>query len=160
MAHPNTQLIDRFYNSFARRDYAGMIACYTPEITFADEVFSLQGKRVGAMWHMLCEAGKDLQVTHSNVEANDASGSAHWEAHYTFSATKRPVHNILDAAFRFRDGKIAWHRDTFDFWRWSRMALGLPGTFLGWSPMVRTQVRARAAANLNKFIAAHPEYQG
>lgn len=45
----HTQLIENFYNSFARRDYAGMVACYDTAIDFADPVFALQGKRVGAM---------------------------------------------------------------------------------------------------------------
>lgn len=111
------------------------------------------------MWHMLCEAGTDLQITHSNVQADDANGGAHWEARYTFSRTGRPVHNILDAEFHFRDGEIIWHRDHFDFYRWARMALGPTGTLLGWTPMVHNQVRKTAAANLEKFIAAHPEYQ-
>lgn len=108
---------------------------------------------------MLTSAGSDLQVTHKNVQADGARGSAHWEARYTFSRTKRPVHNILEAEFRFRDGKIVWHRDTFDFWRWSRMALGPTGLLLGWTPIVRDQVRKTASANLEKFVAAHPEYQ-
>lgn len=155
----NSQLIENFYSSFARRDYAGMIACYAPGIDFADEVFALQGKRVGAMWHMLCESGKDLQVTHTNVQADDERGSAHWEARYTFSRSKRPVHNVLDAEFRFRDGKIVRHRDHFDLWRWTRMALGPTGLLLGWTPFIRDQVRKTAAANLEKFVAAHPEYQ-
>lgn len=156
MTHPNSHLIENFYNAFARRDYAGMLACYASDIDFADEVFELQGKRVGAMWHMLCESGSDLQITHNNAQANDERGSAQWQARYTFSG--RPVHNILDAEFRFRDGKIIWHRDRFDFYRWARMALGPTGLFLGWTPMVKSQVQKTAAARLEKFIAAHPEY--
>jgi len=155
--HPNAQLVENFYNGLAQRDYAKMIACYAPDIDFADEVFTLQGKRVGAMWHMLCEAGSDLQVTHSDVQANDERGSAHWQARYTFA--KRPVHNILDAEFRFRDGTIVWHRDHFDFYRWAKMALGPTGLLLGWTPMVKNQAQKTANARLEKFIAAHPEYQ-
>lgn len=157
MTHPNSQLIENFYNAFARRDHAGMVACYAPDIDFADEVFTLQGKRVGAMWHMLCESGSDLQITHNNAQANDERGSAHWEARYTFA--KRPVHNILDTEFRFRDGKIIWHRDHFDFYRWARMALGPTGLLLGWTPMMKNQVQQTANARLQKFIAAHPEYE-
>src|SRR5437868_888017 len=83
---------------------------------------------------------------HSKVVADDSAGSAHWEARYTFSTTGRFVHNIIDAKFTFRDGKIASHTDSFDFWRWSRQALGGAGLVLGWSPMLRNKVRATAAA--------------
>lgn len=157
--HANTQLIEQFYAAFARRDYQSMIACYAPDVEFQDEIFSLQGKRAHAMWHMLVAAGQDLRLIHNGIDADEARGQAHWEAWYTFSATNRPVHNVLDAEFRFRDGKIVWHRDRFDFWRWSRMALGPTGIFLGWTPVVRNKVRQTGAANLDKFIAAHPEYQ-
>lgn len=155
--HPNAETIRAFYEAFARRDAEAMRACYTDDARFADEVFDLQGPRVGAMWTMLCENARDLDVTFRDVTADDTTGSAHWEATYTFSATGRRVHNVLDASFTFRDGKIATHRDRFDLWRWSRMALGPMGTALGWSPIVRTKVRSTAARSLDAYLAKHPE---
>ncbi len=154
-----SQLIRRFYAAFAKRDYQGMISCYSPNIQFEDPVFTLQGKQVGAMWHMLCERGTDLQVKLVHVHGHLASGDADWEADYTFGASHRPVHNVLHANFHFEDGKITRHRDDFNFWRWSRMALGPTGMLLGWTPIVKNKVRATAKSNLEKFIAAHPEYQ-
>ncbi len=112
------------------------------------------------MWHMLCESGTDLAVTFSrDIRADEAHGTAHWEATYTFSASGRKVHNIIDAEFDFSNGQIIRHRDRFDFWRWSRQALGSTGLLLGWTPFVRRKVRATAARRLEKFIAAHPQYQ-
>ena len=153
------QMIDSFYTAFGKRDYATMIRCYHPNVEFNDPVFSLKGKQVGAMWHMLCEAGKDMQMHFGGIQANENEGRVHWEPRYTFSATGRKVHNIIDTQFRFQDGLIIWQKDTFDFWRWSRLALGPSGIFLGWTPIVRNKVRATAAGNLAKFIANHPEYQ-
>jgi len=63
------------------------------------------------------------------------------------------VHNIIDARFTFNDGLIASHRDTFDFWRWSRQALGPTGLMLGWTPLLRNKVRSRAASNLATFVS-------
>ena len=64
------------------------------------------------------------------------------------------VHNIIEAKFEFdQAGLITRHRDSFDFWRWARQALGAPGMLLGWSPFLRGKVRAQAAANLKKFLA-------
>lgn len=157
--NPNSQTIENFYSAFARRDYSGMQACYDPAVDFADPVFTVRGKRAFAMWHMLTAGASAVEVVYSKVQADTARGSAHWEARYNFSRTNRPVHNIIDAEFQFRDGKIIWHRDHFDFWRWSRMALGPSGILLGWTPVVHNQVRRTAAAGLDKFIAAHPEYQ-
>ncbi|HEX2241271.1 MAG TPA: nuclear transport factor 2 family protein, partial [Actinomycetota bacterium] len=97
--------------------------------------------------------GTDLEVSHSNVRADDGRGSADWEATYTFTASGRKVHNRIHAEFRFADGKIVEHRDHFDFYRWSRQALGPLGIALGWTPFVRNQVRQKADRQLRKFIA-------
>lgn len=88
----------------------------------------------------------------SETQADDTVGKVHWEATYIFSATGRKVHNRIDASFRFQDGKIIRHHDSFSFWRWSSMALGPVGTLLGWSPLVKNKVRRQAAQNLEKYI--------
>lgn len=158
--HANAELLTRFYTAFAALDADAMQACYAPDARFRDEAFTLQGAaQVGGMWRMLCEAtkakGRDVwRLEFSGIEADDTQGRAHWEAHYRFSATGRMVHNVIDGAFCFRDGRIVEHVDRFDFWRWSRQALGTPGLLLGWSPMLRHKVRATAAANLEKFRQA------
>jgi SnoaL-like protein len=130
-----------------------MAACYHPAVKFSDEVFiDLEGARANGMWQMLCERGKDLKIEFSDIEANDATGRAHWEAWYTLSATGRQVHNKIDARFEFRGGKIFRHRDSFSFWAWASQALGPTGRILGWSPIVKNRVRSQAARNLATFL--------
>lgn len=153
-AHPNAALITSFYEAFQRKDGAAMAALYADDVTFSDEVFvGLKGPQAGGMWRMLCKNGKDLELTFSGVEADDTSGKAHWEARYTFSLTGRKVHNVIDAAFTFRNGRIATHVDRFDFYRWARQALGVTGLLLGWTPLVKNKVRAQASASLGRFLA-------
>ncbi len=151
--HANARLIETFYKALAARDAAGMAACYHPEVHFTDEVFDLRGAEAGAMWAMLCERGEDLEIEFRDIEADDRSGRAHWDATYTFTATGKKVRNSIDARFEFRDGRIARHVDSFDFWKWSRQALGLPGLLLGWSGFLRAKVRRTAARNLRRFTA-------
>jgi hypothetical protein len=148
--------IERFYAAFAQLDGQAMQACYAPNARFDDEAFSLQGREaVGGMWRMLCDVtqakGRDVW----RLEVSDITDtSAHWEAHYRFSATGRLVHNRIDAAFTFdADGLILTHRDRFDFWAWSRQALGAPGLLLGWSGLLRQKVRDQAAKNLAAYRA-------
>ena len=131
-----------------------MAQCYHPEAVFGDPAFPrLEGDRIAAMWRMLCLRGKDLQLEFSDVEADDVSGSAKWEAIYTFAPTRRKCHNRITASFEFRDGKIIRHRDSFDFYRWTRMALGPVGYLLGWTGFLKNKVRRQAAAQLASFIA-------
>ena len=154
------QLIHRFYEAFQRKEYRSMAGCYHENLTFGDPVFGvLDYKQTNAMWHMLCERGKDLQLDYGDVRGDDHSGSCRWEARYTFSSTGKKVHNIITANFRFEDDKIIWHRDQFSFWRWSGQALGLPGAVLGWSSFLRNKVRRQAMKSLEKFISTHIDYQ-
>lgn len=162
-AAANAQTIERFYSAFAQLDAATMAACYAANAEFDDEAFSLRGQRqVGGMWRMLCEAtkakGADVwKLTWRDAQADERTGSAHWDAHYRFSATGRLVDNSIDAQFTFTpEGLIARHQDSFPFWTWSRQALGTPGLVLGWTPMLRKKVRATAAANLATFMARQP----
>lgn len=156
----NTSLIEKFYQSFQQKDFRTMQSCYHDAVLFSDPVFQhLQGNEAKAMWHMLVMGGKDLELTYRDITADGFQGSCHWEATYTFSGSGRKVHNIIEARFEFKDGKIIHHTDDFDLWKWSRMALGTPGIVLGWSPFLKNKIRKMAAANLSKFIAAHPEYK-
>ena len=151
--HPHAALIERFYQAFQKKDHATMAACYHPDILFSDPVFTdLRGFRAGAMWHMLTERGKDLTLVYSGIEADDQEGKAHWEADYTFSGTGRKVHNVIDAHFKFKDGKIVEHRDHFDLSLWTRMALGPSGYLLGWSSFLQNKVRGQASKGLEDFI--------
>jgi ketosteroid isomerase-like protein len=130
-----------------------MVALYADDIEFSDPVFpALKGDEARAMWRMLCGRAADLRVEASGIEADEHSGKAHWDAHYTFSGTGRKVLNRIDARFTFRDGKIVKHQDTFDLWAWTRMALGLKGTLLGWSPIVQGAVRKQADKGLRAFM--------
>ena len=146
----NQDLIERFYAAFSHRDGAAMADCYHAQARFRDPVFTLEGAHIGMMWKMLCARGADLRVEYT---VNPGGTSADWQAWYTFSTTKRSVHNIVRARFAFRDGRILEHIDTFDFWRWSRQALGPVGVLLGWSPPLQRKVRAQAADTLAKYAA-------
>lgn len=151
--HPNADLITKFYTAFQARDAESMNASYHHEIVFSDPAFgTLTGKEATYMWHMLCERGKDLDIEFGDVRADDETGSAHWEAWYTFSKSKRRVHNKIDASFAFRDGKIIRHADNFNLWSWSSQALGPLGTFLGWTPFVQAAIRREARRGLEHFI--------
>lgn len=151
--HSNERLIEKFYQAFQKRDYKGMNECYHPNIEFSDAVFKdLKGDRAKAMWEMLCSRAADLDIVFTNIKANDKTGSAHWDATYTFSKTGNKVLNSIDAQFEFRDGKIIKHTDTFDLWKWASQALGIKGQLLGWLPMVQNAIRKEASSNLDHFL--------
>jgi ketosteroid isomerase-like protein len=153
--HPNAALIQRFYDAFGRHDGDAMVACYHPKIEFSDDVFGdLTSAEASGMWRMFCETGTDLRVEASDVHADDRSGSATWDAWYTFAASGRPVHNVIQARFEFEDGLIRRHKDSFSFPRWASQALGMPGKLLGRTSFLRKQVRERAHKTLNDYLRA------
>jgi hypothetical protein len=151
--HPHEELIENFYTSFQKLDAEEMARCYHPGIRFSDPVFPVLSKaEVGEMWKMLCSQAKNFELTFALIEADDQRGKAHWEARYDFSATGRRVHNKIEAEFEFQDGKIIKHTDTFNFWKWSSMALGPIGFLLGWTPLLRKKVQKQARGRLAKFM--------
>lgn len=148
--------IERFYKAFASLDAKAMAECYAQDATFEDEVFNLRGRtHIGGMWGMLCHnvrrkgrADWKLEVSHIT------DTSAHWEPTYRFLQTGAIVHNVIDASFEFDSkGLIKRHRDRFDFWRWSRQALGLPGLLFGWTGWMRSKVQRAATRSLAQHLA-------
>lgn len=159
--HPNRVLLERFYAAFDRHDAATMGACYHDEATFSDPAFPhLDAAATRAMWTMLTGQAPDLRVMASGLDADDERGRASWVATYTFSTTKRFVENRIEARFRFKDGLILRHEDHFDFWRWSRQALGPVGLALGWSPLLKTTVQRTAARGLRRHRERRADPRG
>ncbi|MCB1325444.1 MAG: nuclear transport factor 2 family protein [Spirochaetales bacterium] len=151
--HKNEELITKFYSSFQKLDHEGMNACYHDDVAFSDPVFKdLKGWRAKAMWRMLCERAQDFTLEFRDVKADDSSGSAYWEPTYKFSKTGNTIVNKINARFEFKDGKIIKHTDSFSLYRWARMALGLQGVLLGWTPMVQNKIRGEANTGLEMFI--------
>jgi ketosteroid isomerase-like protein len=158
----NFETINHFYTAFAQLDATAMAACYADDVQFQDEVFTLNGKtQAVGMWTMLCTATAGnpaskaaWHLDFSGVKADASTGQAHWEANYLFSKTGRIVLNKIDARFSFNEsGLIVKHHDRFNFWAWSRQALGAPGLLMGWTPFLRAKVQATANDNLQKFLA-------
>jgi uncharacterized protein len=144
-------LLERFYTAFQNLDWETMAACYHPEAKFKDPAFTLSGKEVGLMWKMLCTRAKDFDLSYELGAVDESQGIVNWEANYLFSKTGRKVNNKIKANITFKDGLIYQHDDEFDFWRWSRQAIGLPAYILGWSGAFQQAVSKQAMAQLAQF---------
>ena len=153
MLSNNTSVIKNFYSAFARHDAESMVKLYHDDVVFTDPAFgSLQGEAAKIMWRMLIDRGKEsLVISFYDVQADEQRGAARWTADYLFSTTGRKVHNQITAQFEFKDGLIYRHTDSFSFWKWSRQALGLTGLLLGWTPLLKSKVRAQARKSLERY---------
>lgn len=149
----NIELINKFYTAFANLNAEQMISCYSDSATFYDPAFgTLHGKDAKKMWRMLIDKSQgNLKITYSNVTATETSGSADWVAEYVFSQSGRKVINHINAKFEFWDGKIIKHTDTFDFYKWTKQALGIKGYLFGWTGFMKKQVRKFAIKSLDQY---------
>ncbi len=148
----NVHLITVFYDAFAKHDAEAMAACYHPDVVFKDPAFGeLSGAAAGDMWRMLNRASKDLQVKATDISVVDGVGHAHWDADYTFSVTRRKVHNSIDATFAFKDGLIYRHTDNFDFQKWASQAFGPVGSVFGRTPILPFALNRLARRQLAQF---------
>jgi ketosteroid isomerase-like protein len=146
----NAKVISDLYDALDRHDGETMARQYAPDARFEDPAFGeLTGEEAGDMWRMLTARAEDLRVELADHSADGDSGTAHWIATYTFS-TGRHVVNDIHARFRFRDGLITEHEDSFSFWHWARQALGPAGLALGLPPLNQL-VRRKARADLAAF---------
>lgn len=149
----NEELIETFYNAFARLDYTTMQNCYAADPIFNDPVFGiLQGDEVGAMWEMLCKSAKNFSLVSEKIMVDGEYGTCNWTATYTFSKTGKWVMNHVKAHMRIENNKITEHTDEFDIYKWSRHALGLPGVLLGWSGYLKNKIRHDAKKKLYQFM--------
>ncbi len=149
------EVITTFYTGLSELDADKMLSCYHKDIVFEDPGFGkLEGDRAKNMWRMLCKNATNFKVEFSQIEGDQQNGSAHWEAWYTFSKTGRSVHNIIDAKFEFKDGKIIKHIDHFNLHRWASQAIGLKGKLLGGTGFFKKKLQIQTNKLLDKFIAS------
>lgn len=131
-----------------------MLEYYDDNVTFEDPAFGiLHGEEAKNMWRMLCQSqqGKDFKVVTSNIEYTPEAGKASWEAFYTFSKTGRKVHNVVNATFKFKDGKIINHVDKFSLYRWSKQAMGFKGSLVGWTAFFKQKLNQQTRFLLSEF---------
>jgi ketosteroid isomerase-like protein len=150
----NVKLIEKFYTSFSEGDFKGMKECYHAEICFQDPVFGkLMGEKPGNMWEMLLSQKKaNLTISFDRIDVSSNTGKAHWTAEYLYGKSKRKVTNIVRAEFKFKEGKIIEHIDTFDLWKWTKQAMGITGYLMGWTPFMKTKIQATTNKRLNDFM--------
>lgn len=150
--------IGRFYAAFDRRDADTMAASYAPAARFSDPVFrTVTGPAIGMMWRMLSERAVDLRVEWGPIRVEDDVARVDWQAWYTYSATRRRVHNRIAATFLMEGHLIRRHDDVFDLYRWTRQALGTKGLLLGWTPFVQRAIQRQARQALERFGAGRGE---
>jgi len=150
-------IIEKFYTALNNSDGTTMASCYHDDVVFEDPAFGiLKGERAKAMWLMLCASqnGNGFKVEFSNITANNKTGSAHWEVHYTFSKTGRQVHNSIDASFEFKEGLIIKHTDEFDIHKWAKQAMGVKGIFFGGMQFFKNKLQSQTNSMLDKFMKA------
>lgn len=156
MISPVKAMIEKFYAAFQNKDAETMISCYADDITFEDPVFGmLKDDDAKAMWRMLCRNARNLRVEVSDINASLKKGSAHWEAWYTFGKTGRNVHNVVEATFEFKDGKIVKHTDSFNLYKWASQALGFKGWLFARTASFKNKMQMQTHKLLAEFKEAN-----
>lgn len=131
-----------------------MTAFYHKDVVFYDPAFGhIRGNRVLAKWFMFIEnCGDDLNISFSDLQANDHNASAKWTATYYYGPEKRKVVNQGVGTFYIQNGKILQHTDHFDLWSWSRQALGFKGYLLGWTKSMKLKIQQESSKRLSRYL--------
>jgi ketosteroid isomerase-like protein len=117
------QVARRFYDAFVAGKVDALERLYAPTVRFRDEVFSYSDRR-GAlkMWRKLLSGGGG-RFAYQLLRVEGDCAYVRWTADYRLLG--RPVHNVIDAELRVKDGLIVEHIDRFSWAKWSRQALPL-----------------------------------
>jgi len=154
MSHEPKNIIENFYEAFCALDAERMVEWYHTDVTFEDPAFGvLKGEQAKNMWRMLCESqqGKNFTVKTSNITYQENKGLARWEAYYVFGKGKRKVHNVINAEFQFKDGKIINHIDKFNLYKWAKQAIGFKGFLVGWTTYFKRKLHKQTNQRLMAF---------
>jgi SnoaL-like domain len=148
-------LLSQFYDAFNSLDSKTMAKMYHEQASFSDPAFpDLRGERIGMMWAMMCSRAKNFKLTYKILFADERKAQIEWQANYLYGG-KRRVENHILSTISLWDGLIVRQVDEFDFPRWAKQALGLPGLLAGNTEWLRRKVQVTAKEQLDQFIIKH-----
>jgi len=150
----NRELIEKFYTAFMHSNSEEMTSCYHKDVVFKDPAFGeLKGERAFKMWEMLMPKGsKGAEISFTNIESIKDRGTATWVAKYHYGEKQRKVTNVVNASFKFKDGKIIEHTDNFNVWKWSSQALGIAGMLFGWTSFMKKKIQKTTNGRLDTYM--------
>ncbi|MDF1666876.1 MAG: nuclear transport factor 2 family protein [Planctomycetota bacterium] len=112
---------ETFYKSLVAKDIAGIRSVLSPKAEFSDPAYPhLKGNDVQSMWHLITESDP-LSIEYKIYKVEGSTVYGGWVADYELFG--RPIHNVIKSKITVKDGKIVFHKDSFDFDRWSEQAL-------------------------------------
>jgi hypothetical protein len=149
------KILAQFYDAFNSLDAKTMASMYHEQASFSDPAFpDLRGGRIGMMWAMMCRRAKNFSLTYKILFADERKAQVEWQANYLYGG-KRKVENHILSTISLWDGLIVRQVDEFDFPRWAKQALGLPGLLAGNTEWLRRKVQVTAKEQLDQFIIKH-----
>lgn len=157
-------VVDRFFEAFSASDWQTMARCYHDKASFSDPVYpDLREERIVYMWHQLLSAAetsnlnsgrkKSLSLNNLKLEyrvlfGDERKAQVLWTASYRYG--NRSVSNEVLSTLAIWDDKIVRQVDEYNFWRWSRQALGLTGLAFGTMPWYQRSVQRSAQSRLEQ----------
>lgn len=114
-------VVRAFYAALEARDYEALRATLSDELEFSDPAYPhLEGAKAHSMWKLITSSDPlTIKAKIYGVEGSTVYGG--WVADYELFG--RPIHNVISSKITVVDGKIRFHRDSFDLERWSAQAL-------------------------------------
>ncbi|WP_342269364.1 nuclear transport factor 2 family protein [Spiroplasma endosymbiont of Aspidapion aeneum] len=150
------QIINEFYSAFKKGDYQKMNSLYGEDIIFNDSIFKdLDYLQVTSMWEMLLSKKEESKFSIEYEVLLDHNDEYYvmWSAHYLFGPKRRKVSNIVKSEMVIKDKKIALHTDVFDFYKWSKQAIGIASILFGKRKFFHNKICSVANKNLMNYIS-------
>lgn len=154
------ETLQKFSQHLSNLDADALVQLYHNDVIFEDPAFGrIKGERVKDMWRLLLgrKVETKLEINVIDVQSDGLTGTASWEAKYLFNVTGRKVHNKITSTFELMDGLIIKQDDKFDLYKWSKQAMGMTGTIVGWTKFFQHNLQGKTEYMLDNFIAKKEE---
>ena len=149
---PNETTIHQFFEALEKRDYKTLLACYSNNAVYHNQVMGLLDiDTTKAMWQLLCTGLPSLKTSYSNIqELDEEYATCLWEEQYINNGKLIAKKN--KAYLRFENGLIIEHTDGFNFYDWCKQTKGVVGWLFGWSTFMQKGIQKKARTGLINYM--------
>jgi ketosteroid isomerase-like protein len=161
----NVATVEKFFRSYLKRDFNGMLACLDDRVHFSDYAFDdIQGAKVRAMWQWLCTRTPPIEMLGYKVLREEGDKViARYRIRYLYrpdeKSEPRKVDYVIGSTFTLADGRIMEQKDWFyelTEFEFAKILVGLPRALLAHTPFLRLLVRKNMGDTLVDFMAEKP----
>lgn len=134
---------EEFFRDIKRGSSEKVVAAYLPDAVLDNPVIGhVAGDDIRHLWTTFLHRTREHRLEFTLTSVVGTKVLVDWTTQHEFFETGRPIALSGTSELTFADGHIKLHRDTFDWRKWLRQALGPSGLILSYLPGAKAFLRS------------------